>query len=85
MGFKAGSTTRLTHTVKALKIVLDGLEEDDEFNIVSFSSDSTGKGPEFTTWKNSVVRKNAQNVDEAKKWLDGQKPTLGTILGKVVS
>jgi len=56
---------------RALKYVLDNLNAKDRFGIVQFS---TG----VNTYREQLVESNQEQVANAKKWVDGLKPTGGT-------
>ena len=61
-----GVPTRMQLVVKSLKIILDALGPDDEFNIVTFGSGD----PKL--FKSDLQRVNSQNIDAAKTFLDNQ-------------
>ena len=61
-----GAPTRMLLVVKSLKIILDALEPDDEFNIITFGSGDP------TQFKPDLQRVNSQNIDAAKTFLDQQ-------------
>ena len=61
-----GVPTRMQLVVKSLKIILDALEPDDEFNIITFG---IGDPEQF---KPDLQRVNSQNIAAAKTFLDSQ-------------
>merc|ERR1719284_1060538 len=70
-----GVPTRMQLVVKSLKIILDALEPDDEFNIITFG---IGDPEQF---KPDLQRVNSQNIAAAKTFLDSQNAYGPTYLG----
>jgi Ca-activated chloride channel homolog len=58
---------------KALKHLLGGLNTGDRFGIVSFSTN-------VRTYRDSLVEANTEQLDNAKKWVDGLKAGGGTAI-----
>ena len=69
--------TRLALTVEALKTVLAQLKDGDEFNIVTFAGED-----DFTKFKDQMQPANDATKQAARTFLDTQKATGMTYLGK---
>jgi len=65
------SGVKLEESKTAIKLMLDELQPEDEFNIITFNNS-------FSRWQDNVVSASESNINTAKNWLNGKSAGSGS-------